>query len=301
MRVLLRWPLIAAVALLCAGSFVGAAHAVGTTHYVAPPPSVAGLDTSCTFPGFNTIQAAVAASNPGDTIVVCSGVYDEQVTVGKNLTLAGSGNAIIQAPAALVPDANGKNEVVEVNNGASVTMSGFTVAGPSAGGQELDTGIAVHNGATLDLSNTTVRGIHDNPTFTGAQHGEGIRVGTPRYDTTPQVGHATINNVAVLDYQKNGIVIAGTGSTGKITNTTVTGQGQTPVIGENGVEVVDGAAATLSTTTMRDNFYTGTQNVKACGLLIIGASGVNDDKTDVYLNDQQNKCTVSGRGGTYEG
>lgn len=43
-----------------------------------------------------------------------------------------------------------------------------------------------------------------------------------------------------------------------------------------------------------------TQNVKACGLLIIAASGVNDDKTDVYLNDQQSKCAVNGRGGTYE-
>jgi hypothetical protein len=100
--------------------------------------------------------------------------------------------------------------------------------------------------------------------------------------------------------QKNGIVIAGGGSTGKITNTTVTGVGQTPVIAENGVEVVNGAAATLSTTTVRDNFYTGTQDAKACGLLIIAAS-VNDDKTDVYLNDQQNKCTVNGRGGTFQG
>jgi hypothetical protein len=35
--------------------------------------------------------------------------------------------------------------------------------------------------------------------------------------------------------------------------------------------------------------------------LIIAASGVNDDKTDVYLNDQQNKCTVNGPGGTFEG
>jgi hypothetical protein len=157
----------------------------------------------------------------------------------------------------------------------------------------------VLGGANLDLSSTTIRDIRDNP-LSGCQNGEGIRVGTPRYATTPDVGHATIDNVTTVDYQKNGIVVAGTGSTGKITNTTVTGNGQTPLIAENGIEVVDGAAATISTSTIRDNFYTGIQKVKACGLLIISANGVNDSN-NVYLNDQQNKCTVNGRGGTYEG
>jgi hypothetical protein len=299
-RQVLRPAILAAAVLLCAGSFAGTAHAAGTTIYVAPPPALANLNTSCTFPGYNTIQAAVAASSVGDTIVVCDGVYNEQVTIDHSLTLAGSGNAIIQAPTILVPDASGKNNVVEVNNGASVTMSGFTVAGPGPGPcGSIDTGIAVLGGASLDLSNTTVRNVQDNP-FSGCQNGEAIRVGTPRYSTTPDVGHATIDHVIATQYQKNGIVIAGSGSTGKITNTTVTGAGHTSTIAQNGVEVVNGAAATISTTTMRDNFYTG-PTVKACGLLIIAASGVNDDKTDVYLNDQQNKCTVNGRGGTYQG
>ena len=39
----------------------------------------------------------------------------------------------------------------------------------------------------------------------------------------------------------------------------------------------------------------------APGSRAVSGSGVNDDKTDVYLNDQQNKCTVSGRGGTFQG
>jgi hypothetical protein len=240
------------------------------------------------------------ASAPGDTIIVCDGVYNEQVTVGKSLTLAGSGNAIIQTPAVLTTDGDGKAELVEITMGASVVMSGFTVAGPGpTSGAILDTGIAVHGGASLDLSSTTVRDIHDSPAFTGAQHGEGIRVGTARGSATPDVGQATIDNVIVSKYQKNGIVIAGGGSTGKITNTTVTGNGPTPLIAENGIEVLNGAAATISTTTMRDNFYT-VKKTTACGLLIIAAGGVND-ANNVYLNNQQNKCTVNGRGGTFEG
>jgi hypothetical protein len=156
----------------------------------------------------------------------------------------------------------------------------------------------VHERADLDLSNTTVRDIHDNPSFTGAQHGEGIRVGSARFGAA-NVGHATIDNVIVTHYQKNGIVIAGPESTGRITNTTVTGFGKTAVIAQNGIQVTSGAAATISTSTMRDNYYTPKGTV-ACGLLVIDAGGVNDD-TNVYLNNERNKCVVSGRGGTFEG
>jgi len=283
--------LFVAAALLCAAVFSSGAGAAGLTLYANPP---GGLP--CGFPSVVGIQNAVNSATAGDTVFVCPGVYHEQVTITKPLTLTGS-SAVIQ-PAVLLGDMN----VVDVTGATtSVVMSGFTVAGPGPGGcNSIHTGIHVNGGASLDLSNTTVRDIQDTP-FSGCQNGEGIRVGTARGSATPDVGHATIDNVIVTHYQKNGIVVAGSNSTGKITNTTVTGVGRTPVIAQNGVEVVNGAAATLSTTTMRDNFYTGIQNVKACGLLIIAASGVNDDKTDVYLNDQQNKCTVTGRGGTYQG
>jgi hypothetical protein len=283
--------LVAAAAVLCAAVFSGGAGAAGPTLFAVSPGGF-----PCGSPFVVGIQTAVNIAPPGSTVYACPGVYDEQVTINKPLTLTGS-SAVIQ-PSVLSGDMN----VVDVTGSTtSVVMSGFTVAGPGPGGcNSIHTGIYVNGGAGLDLSNTTVRDIQDTP-FSGCQNGEAIRVGTARGSATADVGHATIDNVIVTHYQKNGIVIAGSNSTGKITSTTVTGVGRTPVIAQNGVEVVDGAAATLSTTTMRDNFYTGTQNVKACGLLIIAASGVNDDKTDVYLNDQQNKCTVSGRGGTYEG
>jgi hypothetical protein len=222
------------------------------------------------------------------------------VTVDRSVTLAGSGNSIIQAPAALAADADGKRNVVEVNKGASARMSGFTVAGPgSSGCGSIDTGIAVLRNATLNLSTTTVRDLRDDP-FSGCQNGEGIRVGTPRFSTTgTSVGHATIDNVIVTDYQKNGLTLDGTNTTAKITNTTVTGNGPTTVIAQNGIQVSRGAAATISTSTLRDNNYTP-KGVTACGLLIFNAGGVND-ANNVYLNNERDKCTVTGRGGTFEG
>jgi hypothetical protein len=295
----------AAVAVAVAGFAVAvpaATVAAAATIYVSPSPVGTPIGSSCTLPNFNTIQAAVTAGSAGDTIVVCPGTYAEQVSVGKNLTLAGSGNAIIQAPATLLEDANSKKKnVVEVKSGASVTMAGFTVAGPGpVGCGSIDTGIAVLGGASLNLSNTTIRDIRDSP-FSGCQNGEGIRIGTPRYSATPDVGSATINNVNVYDYQKNGIVVAGSvggvNSSARITNTVTTGQGPTAVIANNGIEVVNGATASISSSTIRDNFYTGTQNAVACGLLIISSSGVSNDSTNVYLGNQKNICVHSKGGG----
>jgi hypothetical protein len=292
-RPFIRAVLLAVLVLVAGGAFAGSAGATGLTFYVSPPSSI----FPCGMPSFNSIQTAVATAPAGSTIIVCSGVYDEQVTVDHSLTLAGSGNAIIQ-PSVPLNDLN----VVDVTGATtSVVMSGFTVAGPGpgpSGCNSIHTGIYVNGGATLDLSNTTVRDIRDTP-LSGCQNGEGIRVGTARGSSSPDVGHATINNVDVANYQKNGIVIAGSGSTGRVTNSTTTGVGRTPTIAQNGIEVVDGAAATISTSTIRDNYYTGTMKAKACGLLVIGAAGVNDDN-NVYLANQQNKC-VNGRGGTYQG
>lgn len=40
---------------------------------------------------FPTIQAAINASNPGDTIKILPGTYTEQLTISKSLTIIGSG------------------------------------------------------------------------------------------------------------------------------------------------------------------------------------------------------------------
>ena len=272
----------------------GQAGAIGTIHYVAPsPPAVPLLDSGCDHPGFNTIQAAVVASAAGDTIIVCPGGYPEQVTINKNLTLTGS-SATIQAPGVLINDLN----IVDVTGGATVTMSDFTVSGPGPSGcGSIHTGIGILGGATLHLSDTTVRNIRDTP-FSGCQNGEGIRVGTARGSPTADVGHATIDNVTVTGYQKNGIVVAGSGSDAQVRNSTTIGKGNTAVIGQNGVEVVDGATATVNSNVIRDNYYTP-KDVTACGLLLIGAGGVQASG-NTYVNDEKNQCNFGKGGGTFQ-
>lgn len=285
------------VLVLTAGLVVTLAGpaAASAVHYVAPTPlGLPLVDSGCDHPGFNTIQAAVTASTAGDTIIVCPGGYPEQVTVDRNLTLTGS-SATIQAPGILAGDLN----IVDITNAATVTMSDFTVSGPGASGcGSIHTGIAVLGGATLHLSDTTVRNVRDTP-FSGCQNGEGIRVGTPRGSSTPDVGHATIDNVVVTVYQKNGIVVAGTASSAQVTNSTTVGAGKTTVIAQNGVEVINGATATVDSNVIKGDFYTP-RTFTACGLLIINAGGVQAS-ANTYINDEKNQCNFGKGGGTFQG
>lgn len=83
-----------------------------TTHYVDPGES---------------IQTAVNAADPGDTIIVRDGIFTENVNVNKRLTIQsenGSDSTIVQA-------ANSNDHVFEVK-ADYVTISGFTVKGATA-------------------------------------------------------------------------------------------------------------------------------------------------------------------------
>lgn len=42
---------------------------------------------------YTTIQDAIAASENGDTVWVCNGLYEENVVVDKSITLTGNGSA----------------------------------------------------------------------------------------------------------------------------------------------------------------------------------------------------------------
>jgi hypothetical protein len=83
--------------LACVGAVVasqvagaGTARAAAVTRYVnddavIPPKG----DKKCATPDFTTIQSAVNASFPGDTIKVCPGMYSENVTVDRRLNIVG--------------------------------------------------------------------------------------------------------------------------------------------------------------------------------------------------------------------
>ena len=68
-----------------------------------PHTVVVDDDLACAGAAFSTIQAGIDAAQPGDFVAICAGVYPEQLTITKNLTLtpySGDARPVVRAPAA---------------------------------------------------------------------------------------------------------------------------------------------------------------------------------------------------------
>jgi len=102
-----------------------------------------GTATNCNAgtPAFSSIQAAVNAAAPGDTIFICPGTYDEQVVVTtSNLTILGSGASLtILRPSAVsaTTDLNvgvPMRPILLVDHATGVTVSDLKIDGGIADG-----------------------------------------------------------------------------------------------------------------------------------------------------------------------
>ena len=280
---------VAVVVATCALAIPAVASASAV--YVGSSPTVAG-GKSCVQPNFNSIQAAIASS--AAKINVCPGTYTEQLTITNpvKLTVAGTaGSAKVVLPAApantktacdeapgtgaFQPDQDG----ISICTSGTVQITGLTLEAKWPGSTCDDSlyGILVAGGATLKATNLTVDGAGAFP-INGCQGGVGIQVGMA-WTTPVEVGHATLKGVTVTNYQKNGVTIDGTGSTANISTTTVTGAGPTPETAQNGIQVSNGAGATIKSSTISGNECNNANcspdafsSAQATGVLFFGAA-----------------------------
>ncbi len=264
-----------------------------------------GNGSSCSSPGFTSVQAAVDASTYHQTIDLCGNtVFPGPVVVtNHHITILSYHGASIAAMPTMAPVPMSRlpkqfttdnlldPEAIFVawGNTTDVTLQGVNIVGPlptNNGCANEEYGILVLSGAHLSMDDDQVLNVHDsNASLYGCQFGIGIQIGRmywphpyyTGYVTENFVGHADITETLVMGYQKNGIDVDSTKSTATITHSLVSGAGRDPyfgaIIAQNGIEIARGASADVHDDTVSNNSYTGPAPASSGGIIVFGGCG----------------------------
>ena len=116
---------------------------------------------------YDTIQEAVDAASPGDTIIVYAGTYNEDVSCNKTLTIEGA-----QAGVCAVGGRSGDESIIVgsirvIAPATDVTIDGFTITGTTGGAMQ---GVCVRTesaNATLVNNIINAGGVAGGYTFSG--------------------------------------------------------------------------------------------------------------------------------------
>jgi len=239
------------------------------------PVSAASINVPGDYP---TIQAAINAASSGDTINVAAGTYIEQVVINKNLTLSGTGNPTIRAPATVSyytfpeGDANQWEPVVLAFGGTlaadnisisgagqiTVNISGFIVDGNSR------IPSPTSRRAVGILYRNVIGGVDDCTVQNMGYSTSSIRSwGIMAYGTSDVIFHG--NNVS--GYAKGGFVVNGCRGNPSlpkpnaiIDGNIVTGPPLDPsmTLAPNGIQIGWGATGSMTNNTVTNNGWPGT-------------------------------------------
>jgi len=252
---------------------IGGLLAYGSANSKAAQIFVDDDHVQCPGAQYSSIQAAVTAANPGDTINVCSGTYNEQVTVNKKLNIQGfdanNMNQPVIKPNAVVANStstatgNPIAAIVLIDGVNGVNLSDLTVDGSTNGINGCAptlVGVYYRN-SSGNADSLAVRNIKLGQGLEGCQSGLGIFVQTGN----GMQSKVNVTDSSVHDYQKNGITANEVGTNVNIKGNDVAGIGNTPNIAQNGIQVADGALGTVDSNFVLNNVYGNCTDQNNCG------------------------------------
>lgn len=212
---------------------------------------------------YATIQAAIAAAVPNDTISIAAGTYTEvgQLLITKNLSFVGANKSttIIKPSAGTGASGDSKGWWV-VSQGVTFNLSGVTLDGT---GKSIFQGIR-HKGIGA-IQNVRFTGITYNasgPDYAGfAIYAFGM------------CGAVDVSDSVFDNIGREGIAYWGPGTTGTYARNTYTGKGLGNWL-DYGVEVNNGAVATITDSTFTNNRGTATlDGSDSAGIAVLTVSG----------------------------
>lgn len=258
---------------------------------------------TCTGSSSTTIQGGVNAAPPGGTVLVCPGVYPEQVKITKPLTVAGI--QVGNADAAIIVPPTGGSAL----NATSLSTPSYQIAA----------GIWVHDARNVTLTNLTVDGTGNNignlsscapdldgilyqnssgtidsvavrheklvapppalPTsLSGCQSGEAIFVESGNEPHVSAGSQVIVQNSSIHDFQKNGVTGNEVGTQLGVQNNSIIGQGPTMGAAENGIQFGYGATGWAADNIVTDNVWQPDNSLQpfnaAAGIITYGSANV---------------------------
>lgn len=250
----------------------------------------------CAHPDFETVQEAVGAAPAGSKILICAGLYTEQVDIPKSLTVLGNSAAdtVIRAPASLATKftTSGPNKpVVYVHGGSTTSIRSLTVDGDGKGNANNRlVGIAFHD-ADGSVRNSALVHVRNTP-LDGVQAGVALLA----VNEDGKARNLQVRGNAFSDFQKNALTISGKGLNAEVSANEIAGTGFTNLIAQNGVQLGTGVSGHVAGNAISEIGYSPNSVCAAGVLLFESAPGV--EVTGNRLDDVQCGIYSEGSSGT---